>query len=159
MSLISRRPDIGFLPTPPAVVDAILALAQITQTDRVYDLGSGDGRILIAAAQRVGATGIGIDIDGDRVREATDRAYQAGVAHRLRFQHQDLYHTNFQDATVVILYLLPHLNLKLRPTLRQLQPGTRIISHDFDLGDWQPEQVRQVPIEAGEVATVYRWTV
>ncbi|MDX2229004.1 MAG: class I SAM-dependent methyltransferase [Leptolyngbyaceae cyanobacterium bins.349] len=153
-----RRPDIGFIPTPPNVVDTMLQLAQLQPDDVVYDLGSGDGRILIAAAQRYGVRGVGIDIDRDRIQDATHQAQLAGVDHLIQFRQQDLYETDFQEATVVILYLLPHLNLKLRPALlAQLQPGDRILSHDFDLGDWEPDAVAQVAIEAGEVATVYRW--
>jgi trans-aconitate methyltransferase len=155
-----RRPDIGFIPTPASVVEVILALAQLTPQDVVYDLGCGDGRILIAAAQRFGVRGVGIDIDRDRVQEATQYAEQAGVAHLLQFRQQDLYETDFHAATVVILYLLPHLNLKLRPALlAQLQPGDRVISHDFDMGDWPPDTRVEIPIEADEIATVYRWTM
>ncbi|MBF2025427.1 MAG: class I SAM-dependent methyltransferase [Oscillatoriales cyanobacterium C42_A2020_001] len=156
----NRRPDIGFLPTPPEVVDVILDLAGLNQQDLVYDLGCGDGRILIAAAQRFGVRGVGIDIDHDRVQEATHYAQQAGVSHLLTFQQQDLYESQFASATVVILYLLPHLNLKLRPRIfDQLKPGTRIISHDFDMGDWPPEQIVQIPTQEGEVATLYYWTL
>ncbi|MDX2241765.1 MAG: class I SAM-dependent methyltransferase [Leptolyngbyaceae cyanobacterium bins.302] len=156
----TRKPDIGFIPTPPQVVDVILQLAELTPNDVVYDLGSGDGRILIAASQRYGVRGVGIDIDGDRIQKATQQAILAGVNHLIEFRQQDLYESNFRDATVVMLYLLPHLNLKLRPTLlEQLQPGSRILSHDFDLGDWQPDAAVQVAIEAGEVATVYRWLI
>ncbi|GAB4338829.1 MAG: hypothetical protein OHK0047_29280 [Leptolyngbyaceae cyanobacterium] len=155
-----RRPDIGYIPTPPHVVDALFTLAQITTDDVLYDLGCGDGRILITAAQRFGARGVGIDIDRDRVQESIHNAEAAGVAHLVQFYCQDLYTSDFQEATVVILYLLPHLNLKLRPQLfAQLQPGTRIISHDFDMGDWPPEKVLQIPIEADEIATLYAWTI
>lgn len=156
----TRRPDIGFIPTPPDVVDVILQLAELTPNDVVFDLGSGDGRILITAAQRHGTRGVGIDIDPDRVQEATHQASLAGVEQLVQFRQQDLYETDFRDATVVILYLLPHLNLKLRPALlEQLQSGNRILSHDFDLGDWQPDATVQVAIEADEVATVYRWLI
>lgn len=158
--MMFRRPDIGFIPTPPAVVEVILQVAQLTSQDVVYDLGCGDGRILIAAAQRFGVRGVGIDIDRDRLQVAQQQATNAGVADRLQFRHQDLYECDFRAATVVILYLLPHLNLKLRPTLlAQLKPGDRVISHDFDMGDWQPDTTVEVAIEAGEMATVYRWTV
>lgn len=155
-----RRPDIGFLPTPPEVVEGMLQLAELNPNDLVYDLGCGDGRILIAAAQRFGVRGVGIDIDCDRVQEATLHAQQVKVGHLLTFQQQDLYESEFAAATVVILYLLPHLNLKLRPRIfEQLQPGTRLISHDFDMGDWQPERVMQIPTQEGEIATLYRWTI
>lgn len=155
-----RKPDIGFIPTPPNVIDALLGLADLSSKDVVYDLGCGDGRILITAAQRFGARGVGIDIDRDRVQEATHNAQQAGVDNMVHFYQQDLYESTFVDATVVILYLLPHLNLKLKPRLlSQLQPGARIISHDFDMGDWQPEATIRIPIEADETATLYRWTI
>lgn len=154
-----RRPDIGFIPTPTEVIDVILQLGDIQKSDVVYDLGCGDGRILITVAQRVGAQGIGIDIDSDRIQEARQNAQAAGVGQRVRFYQQDLYESEFQDATVVILYLLPHLNLRLRPKLLQLSPGTRVISHDFDMGDWPPEAIVQVPILEDEIATLYKWTI
>lgn len=155
-----RRPDIGFIPTPPHVVEVILQLANLTPQDVVYDLGCGDGRILIRAAQQFGVRGVGIDIDRDRIQAATQQADQAGVAHLLQFHQQDLYETDFHEATVVMLYLLPHLNLKLRPTLlAQLQPGDRVLSHDFDMGDWFPDTRVEIPIEADEIAIVYRWTI
>ncbi len=155
-----RKPDIGYIPTPPHVVDALLTLAQVPADDVLYDLGCGDGRILITAAQRFGARGVGIDIDSDRVQESIHNAATAGVSHLVQFHCQDLYRSNFKDATVIILYLLPHLNLKLRPQLlAQLQPGTRIMSHDFDMGDWPPETILQIPIEADETATLYAWTI
>jgi ribosomal protein L11 methylase PrmA len=152
------KPDIGYIPTPLAVVEAMLNLLQITPQDVLYDLGCGDGRILIAAAQHFGAQGVGIDIDRDRIQEATDNAKAAGVSDRVTFRQQNLYESDFSPATVVILYLLPHLNLKLKPYLfQQLKPGTRVVSHDFDMGDWIPEQVIQVAIEADEIATLYLW--
>jgi len=155
-----RRPDIGFIPTPSPVIDVILQLAQLTPQDVVYDLGCGDGRILIAAAQQFGMRGVGIDIDRDRIQEATHQAKLAGVDHLLEFRQQDLYESDFHEATVVILYLLPHLNLKLRPALLgQLQPGDRLISHDFDMGDWEPSHKVEVQIEADEVATVFCWFI
>jgi trans-aconitate methyltransferase len=155
-----RRPDIGFIPTPAPVVEAMFTLAPVTSDDVLYDLGCGDGRILITAAQRFGARGVGIDMDGDRIQDCIRHAAAAGVSDRVQFRCQDLYTSQFADATIVILYLLPHLNLKLRPQLlAQLQPGTRILSHDFDMGDWAPETCLQIPIEAGEIATVYTWTI
>lgn len=155
-----RRPDIGFIPTPLNVMEVMLDLAQLSSKDVVYDLGCGDGRILIAAAQRYGVRGVGIDIDPDRIQAANHQAELAGVSHLIQFQQQDLYESDFHEATVVILYLLPHLNLKLRPALwAQLQPGSRILSHDFDMGDWAPNTVIQVPIEADEIATVYHWII
>lgn len=152
-----RKPDIGYLPTPEPVVEAILQLGEITEQDVLYDLGSGDGRILIAAALQWGTRGVGIDIDADRVQVATENACRAGVADRVSFYQQDLFESQFGEATVVMLYLLPHLNLKLRPRLlAQLRSGSRILSLDFDMGDWQPDRVLSLP-EAE--ATVYYWVV
>jgi SAM-dependent methyltransferase len=151
----TRRPDVVYVPTPRAVVEEMLRLADVQSDDLVYDLGSGDGRIVIAAARDRGARGIGIDIDPRRVSEATENAELAGVSDRVEFRQQDLFETDFSDATVVTLYLLPDLNLKLRPKiLQELQPGTRIVSHSFDMGDWQPEQVVEV-----DGRTIYYWTV
>lgn len=154
-----RKPDIGFIPTPPALVEIMLQLAEMSADDVVYDLGCGDGRILIAAAQQVGCQGVGIDIDPAQIEAAQKSAKRASVATQLRFELGDLYEADFRAATVVMLYLLPHLNLKLLPLLRQqLQPGARIISRDFGMGDWQPERSLSVIFD-DEAATFYRWTV
>lgn len=151
----ARSPDVVYVPTPPAVVNEMLRLADVKSTDLVYDLGSGDGRIVIAAAQQRGARGIGIDIDPQRIQEANANAQAAGVSDRVEFRQQDLFETDFSDATVVTLYLLPELNVKLRPKLlRELKPGTRIVSHAFDMGDWKPEQVVEV-----DGRTIYYWVV
>jgi trans-aconitate methyltransferase len=151
-----RAPDVIFLPTPPEVVAAMLTVARVGKGDVIYDLGSGDGRIVISAVKDFGAArGVGIDIDPERVAEASANARQAGVADRVTFLNQDLFTTDFSEATVVTLYLLPSLNLRLRPKLlSDLRPGTRIVSHAFDIGDWVPEQTLHV---GGR--TVYYWTV
>ncbi|MDX2243525.1 MAG: class I SAM-dependent methyltransferase [Leptolyngbyaceae cyanobacterium bins.302] len=151
----ARAPDVVYIPTPVPVVNEMLRLANVTSKDVVYDLGSGDGRIVITAAEQRGARGIGIDINPERIQEANENAQKAGVADRVEFRQQDLFQTDFREATVVTLYLLPELNLKLRPKLlRELKPGTRIVSHAFDMGDWKPERVVEV---AGK--TVYYWVV
>ncbi len=151
----TRNPDVVYVPTPTAVVNEMLRLADVKSTDLVYDLGSGDGRIVIAAAQQRGARGVGIDINPQRVSEANQNAQAAGVSDRVEFRQQDLFQANFSNATVVTLYLLPELNVKLRPKLlSELKPGTRIVSHAFDMGDWQPEQVVEV-----DGTNVYYWTV
>lgn len=138
----------------------MLTLLQVTPQDVIYDLGCGDGRILIAAAQRFWAHGVGIDVDGDRLQEATANAKAAGVGDRVTFRHQNLYDSDFSPASIVVLYLLTHLNLKLKPQLfHQLKPGTRVVSHDFDMGDWTPDRVIQIPIEAEEIATLYYWVI
>lgn len=156
-----RRPDIGFLPTPWPVVAAVFELAALQPEDIFYDLGSGDGRLLIMAAERFGTRGIGIDIDPERIQAATQTAIAANVHHLVTFQHQDLFTSDFHDATVIFLYLLPHLNLRLRPRLfQQLRPGTRIISLDFDMGNWQPDCSRQIDLdEADAIATLYTWQI
>lgn len=151
----TRTPDVVYVPTPVPVVNEMLRLANVKSNDVVYDLGSGDGRIVIAAAQERGASGVGIDINPDRIREANRNAQKAGVSDRVQFRQQDLFQTDFSKATVVTLYLLPELNVKLRPKLlRELKPGTRIVSHAFDMGDWKPQQVVEV-----DGRTVYYWVV
>ena len=150
-----RTPDVIFVPTPQEVVDAMLKAAKVGKDDVVYDLGCGDGRIVITAAKQLGARGIGIDIDPKRIKEATANAEAAGVSDRVKFLNQDLFETSFSEATVVALYLLPSLNLKLRPKLLQeLKPGTRIVSHAFDMGDWKPEQ--EIDVDG---RTIYLWIV
>ena len=150
-----RTPDVIYLPTPPAVVEAMLQLAKVSAGDVVYDLGCGDGRIVIEAAKNRGARGVGIDIDPERIAEANANARAAGVASRVQFRQDDLFQTDFREATVVTLYLLPSLNVKLMPKLqRELKPGTRIVSHEFNMGDWKPDQVVKVGPR-----TIYLWVV
>ncbi|WP_413467412.1 SAM-dependent methyltransferase [Pleurocapsa sp. FMAR1] len=155
-----KEPDVIYVPTPSEVVERMLALANIDQNDVLYDLGSGDGRIPITAIQNYGISrAVGIDIDPQRIQEANTNAKEAGVSDRVRFLNQDLFQSNFSDATVVTLYLLPTLNVQLRPQLlSQLKPGTRIVSHDFDMGEWQPERTEQIEVD-GQTHTVYLWTV
>jgi ribosomal protein L11 methylase PrmA len=149
-----RSPDVIFVPTPQEVVDAMLKLAKVTKNDVVYDLGSGDGRIPITAAKTYGARGVGIDIDPQRIKEATENLKNAGVGDRVKFLNQDLFTTDISEATVVTLYLLPSLNLKLLPKLnKELKPGTRIVSHAFDMGDAKPIETLNV-----NGRTVYFWT-
>jgi SAM-dependent methyltransferase len=153
------RPDIAYIPTPFDAVEAMLDLAQVTDQDVVYDLGCGDGRLLIRAAQRCGARGIGIDIDPDRIAEAQRQAARAGVGDRLTFRQGNLYDSDFGEATVVMLYLMPHLNLRLRPQLqRQLRPGSRIVSHQFDMGDWTPQRILPL-VPSEEDSTLYLWHI
>jgi SAM-dependent methyltransferase len=153
----TREPDVQYVPTPQPVVNEMLKLTKVTKDDVVYDLGSGDGRILITAAKTYGARGIGYDIDPDRVREANENAKKAGVDQRVRFIQGDLFEADLKEATVVTLYLLQSLNMKLRPKLfAELKPGTRIVSHDFDMGDWKPEQTVKVQVN-GRDHMVYFW--
>jgi SAM-dependent methyltransferase len=147
--------DVPFVPTPEQVVAGMLELAKVGPKDVVYDLGSGDGRIVIAAARLHGARGVGIDIDPQRVKEARDNARKAGVAGRVEFREGDLFKADIGEATVVTLYLLPRINLQVRPKLlSELKAGTRIVSHGFDMGDWQPAATRKVG-----TSTVYYWIV
>lgn len=147
--------DVVYVPTPYDVVDEMLHLAGVGKGDVLYDLGSGDGRIPIAAAKKFGIRATGIDIDAELVRQAEDNAKNAGVSGLVRFREEDLFKADFRDATVVTLYLQPHLNLKLRPKLwAELKPGTRIVSHQFDMGDWLPEKKLE---RSGR--TLYFWTV
>jgi SAM-dependent methyltransferase len=150
-----REPDVVYVPTPYEVVEKMLELANVSENDVVYDLGSGDGRIPIMAAEEYGARGVGIEIDPERIQEARQNATEAGVTDEVKFIQQDLFETDFSDATVVTLYLLPKLNTKLRPKLlRELEPGTPVVSHDFDMGEWEPKRV----VEVGG-STVYLWIV
>jgi tRNA A58 N-methylase Trm61 len=149
-----RKPDVIYVPTPPEVVEAMLRLAKVTKDDVVYDLGSGDGRIVITAAQKYGARGIGFDIDPVRIAEANANLKAANVGDRVRFVQGDLFQQDLSEASVITLYLLPSLNMKLRPTLWKLKPGTRIVSHSFDMGDWKPEATETV-----DGRTIYFWIV
>jgi SAM-dependent methyltransferase len=154
-----QKPDVEYVPTPEHVVAAMLEMAETRSTDVVYDLGCGDGRVVIAAAKDYGARGLGVDIDPERIAESRANAQAAGVADRVRFVQQDLFEMDIREATVVTLYLLPQLNRKLRPKLlSDLRPGTRVLSHDFDMGEWQPDNVRRLPGLAYE-HTVYYWVV
>jgi hypothetical protein len=147
--------DVPYVPTPPPVVDAMLKLAKVKRGDVLYDLGSGDGRIVITAAKRYGVRGTGVDIDPDRIREANAKARSAGVTKLVRFVNQDLFEVDLREASVVTLYLLPRINLQLKPKLlEELKPGTRIVSHGFDMGDWKPERAMMVG-----TSTIYLWTV
>ncbi|MEH1800844.1 MAG: class I SAM-dependent methyltransferase [Nostoc sp.] len=147
--------DVPYVPTPQPVVDAMLQVAKVGKNDVLYDLGSGDGRIVNTAAQKYGTRGIGIDINPERIKEANENAKKAGVTERVKFVQQDLFTTDFSEATVVTLYLLPEVNAKLRPKLlKELKPGTRIVSHAFDMGNWKPQQTLNV-----QGKTIYYWVV
>ena len=151
-----RQPDVIFVPTPEQVVDAMLTVAKVGKGDVLYDLGSGDGRIPIRAAQKYGVErAIGIDINPDRIKEANENLAKAGVGKRVRFINADLFQAKLSDATVITLYLLPALNLKLLPKLlKETKPGTRVVSHAFDMGTWKAEQTLDV-----EGRNVYFWTI
>jgi cyclopropane fatty-acyl-phospholipid synthase-like methyltransferase len=152
-------PRAPFVATPPDVVDRMLALAKVGRRDVVYDLGSGDGRIVIAAAQKFGARGVGVDIEPARIAEAEENARRAGVQRLVTFKLQDALKTDVSDATVITLYMLSAINVKLRPILtKQLRPGARIVSHSFAMGDWEPEHVETFRDAAGTARTLYLWT-
>jgi cyclopropane fatty-acyl-phospholipid synthase-like methyltransferase len=152
----TKQPDVRYVPSPDSVVEAMLELAHVTAEDVVYDLGSGDGRIPIAAAKQYGAIGVGVEIDAKLNRVAADRAKAAGVSDRVRFVTQDLFETDISAATVVTLFLLPRLNQDLMPKLqRELKSGTRIVSHQFDMGEqWPPERSQDV-----NGLLIYLWTI
>lgn len=151
-----RSPDVVYVPTPNEVVEAMLNVAKVRQGDVLYDLGSGDGRIPIIAAKKYNVTrATGIDINPERIKEAQANLKAAGLGDRVRFRNEDLFEADFSEATVVTLYLLPALNVKLLPKLlSDLKPGTRIVSHAFDMGSWQPEQALNVGGRA-----IYFWTI
>ena len=154
-----RKPDVIYYSTPPETVNEMLRMAQIKEGDVLYDLGSGDGRIPIAAARQYGVRAVGIEIDPKLIIEAEENARAANVASLVTFRNDDMFRTSLREATVVTLYLSEKLNVLLRPKLlRELLPGTRIVSHDFRMGDWEPEETVRVPW--GKLyRTVYLWTV
>jgi hypothetical protein len=148
-------PDVIYVPTPQEVVEEMLRVADVKKGDVLYDLGSGDGRIPITAAKKFGIRATGIDIDAERIWEAEQNARKENVTKLVTFRREDLFKSNFKDATVVTLYLLPDLNVKLRPRLwAELKPGTRIVSHQFDMGDWKPEKTIEL-----NGRRIYFWTI
>ena len=151
----TQAPDVIYVPTPYEVVDEMLKLAGVKKGDVLYDLGSGDGRIPVTAAKKFGIRAVGIDIDPQRIEEAKENARKNGVTSLVQFRQEDLFRANFREATVVTLYLLPDLNVKLRPKLlAELKPGSRVISHQFDMGTWKPE--KRIELNG---RTIYLWTV
>ena len=156
--------EVPFITTPDNVTLEMLRVARVGASDHVIDLGSGDGRIVITAARRFGATGLGVEIVPDLVAQSRQSAVAAGVGDRVRFETQDLFATDLSQATVVTLYLLPEFNLKLRPSLLALKPGTRIVSHDWDMGEWKPDQTTVVAVPDKKVgleksSKVHLWTI
>lgn len=149
------KKDVPYVPTQQSVVEGMLNLAKVGKDDVVYDLGCGDGRIVITSAKLYGTSGVGVDIDPERIKEANENAKKEGVEEKVSFIEGDLFKQDFSKATVVTLYLLPEVNLRLRPILlEQLKPGTRIVSHAFSMGDWEPEQTIEI-----DGSTIYLWTV
>lgn len=156
LSAVAQKPnlDVPYVPTSQSVVNAMLDLAELKAGEVHYDLGCGDGRIVITAAQR-GAKATGIDLDPQRIKEANENAEKAGLKGKVTFIEGDLFDFDFSTADVLTLYLLPSVNLKLRPKiLKELKPGTRVVSHAFDMGDWEPE--KEITVDG---STLYLWTV
>lgn len=164
MAPVHAADEVPFITTPDHVTQAMLELARVGPDDFLVDLGSGDGRIVITAARRFGARGLGVEIVPELVARSIVNARQAGVADRTEFRVQDLFHTDLSHASVVTMYLLPEVNLALRPRLEQLAPGTRIVSHDWDLGDWRPDESRTLdvpdkPVGREKLSRLYLWVV
>ncbi|NLV23324.1 MAG: class I SAM-dependent methyltransferase [Deltaproteobacteria bacterium] len=159
--------DVPFVTMPRKDVEKMLEMAEVGPADILYDLGSGDGRIVIAAAEQYGARGVGVEIDGELVRESRSKARRAKVADRVTFVESDLFKADFSDATVVTLYLMPDLNLRLRPALLGLRPGSRVVSHSWDMGEWQPDEavispsltVRMFPDKKFRRSRIYLWII
>jgi SAM-dependent methyltransferase len=144
---LEKKPDVPYMPTHEKVVAEMLKVAKVGKDDVLYDLGSGDGRIVITAAKEFGTRGVGVDIDPDLIREARQNAVKAGVADKVKFIQQDLFETDIREATVVTLYLWPEINLRLRPKLlTDLKPGSRVVSHNHDMGDWKPLKTVRVRV-------------
>lgn len=154
-----RRLDVPYVPTHETIVDMMLEMADVTGDDVLYDLGSGDGRILITAAERFGTSGVGVDLNPERIKEANENARKANVTDKVKFMEGDLFEMDFSEATVITLYLLPSVNMKLRPKILQMKPGTRVVSHNYDMGDWEPESYQRITTPDGFEHYVYFWTV
>ena len=159
VEIVDQPLDVPYVPTPNQVVARMLIMAGVNNKDFLYDLGSGDGRIVIAAARDYGTRGIGYDLNPKRIQESNENARKAGVTNRVRFILKDIFEADLTGATVVTLYLLPDVNLRLRPKLlNELRPGTRIVSHNYDMGDWKAEAYEELTIK-GTKHYIYRWTV
>jgi hypothetical protein len=163
-ALHAQEPRVPYVPTPQEVVDRMLQMAKVTGGDYLIDLGSGDGRIVVTAAKKLGARGFGVDINPTRVSEALENAQKAGVTGKAAFYQRDLFQTDLSQATVITMYLLPRVNMELRPKLLDLKPGTRIVSHDFSMDDWKPDAFAQMDVKekygnAGGQSDIFFWVV
>ena len=157
---LDSKKIVPFVPTPQEVVERMLELAQVKKGDVVYDLGSGDGRIVITAAKKYGVKAIGFEIDPNLVKQSRENIQKAGVAHLAEIRQQDILTVDLSPATVVTMYLLPEVNLKLRPHLwKQLKPGSRVVSHDFDMGDWKAAKVEHIKDDSNWDHTIYLWRI
>jgi len=164
LPLQAAERSVPYVPTPQSVVDRMLELAKVGPQDYLIDLGSGDGRIVITAAKKYGARGFGVDIDPERIAESNENARRAGVADRVAFYERDLFETKLDEATVITMYLLPQVNLELRPRLLALKPGTRIVSHDFSMDAWRPDEHVVVDLssegkKSSDTSDIYFWRV
>ncbi len=160
----AAEPRVPYVPTPQEVVERMLEMAKVTSTDYLIDLGSGDGRIVVTAAKKYGARGFGVDLNPQRINEANQNAKQAGVLDKVAFYQRDLFETDLSEATVITMYLLPRVNLELRPRLLDLKPGTRIVSHDFSMAEWKPDTHVQMDVKekyggSGGNSEIYFWVV
>lgn len=155
----TRELDVPYVPTHEMIVDEMLKMAEVKGTDVLYDLGSGDGRIPITAAQRFGTRGVGIDLNPVRIKEANENAQKANVTDKVKFIEGDIFQQDFNEATVLTLYLLPDVNLKLRPKILEMKPGTRVVSHNYDMGDWKYEKAKELKTPDGVTHYVYMWRV
>jgi SAM-dependent methyltransferase len=157
---VESKKIVPFVPTPQDVVERMLALAQVKKGDVVYDLGSGDGRIVITAAKKYGVKAVGFEIDPDLLRQSRESIRKEGLEKLAEIREQDILTVDLSAATVVTMYLLPEVNLRLRPNvLRQLKPGSRVVSHDFDMGDWKPLKVEHIKDSSGWDHTIYLWRI
>jgi len=158
------EPRVPYVPTPQEVVDRMLEVAKVGLYDYLIDLGSGDGRIVVTAARKFGTRGFGVDLNPERIRESNENARRAGVSEKVAFYQRDLFETSLGSATVITMYLLPQVNIELRPRLLDLKPGTRLVSHDFDMGDWKPDNYVKMETQAkyggaGGTSEIYFWIV
>jgi methylase of polypeptide subunit release factors len=158
------RGDVVYVPTPQIVVEEMFAMAKLGPNDFLIDLGSGDGRMVITAAKKFGARGFGVDLDTYLLKVASQNAQKEGVADRVQFFEQNLFETDLKQATVISSYLLPEMNLKLRPKIMQLKPGTRVVAHDYHMGDWYPDDQKTIPVPEKQVGNpgvsyIYLWYV
>lgn len=151
--------DVPYVPTHQMIVDEMLSMAEVKGNDILYDLGSGDGRIPITAAQRFGTRGVGIDLNPERIKEANENATKAKVTDKVKFIEGDLFDQDFREATVVTLYLLPDVNIKLRPKILAMKPGTRVVSHNYHMGDWAAEKTKTLKTPDGVEHYIYFWRV
>ncbi|MGH8623063.1 MAG: SAM-dependent methyltransferase [Burkholderiales bacterium] len=163
-SVCALEPRVPYVPTPQAVVERMLEIAKVGRHDYLIDLGSGDGRIVVTAARKYGTRGFGVDLNPERIRESNENARRAGVTEKVAFYQRDLFETSLADATVITMYLLPQVNIELRPKLLELRPGTRLVSHDFDMGDWKPDTYLKVDAKdkyggSGGSSEIYLWIV